>query len=111
MRILYCLCGKELGPARELGSGRQVELCDECFNRNNKRVQLRGYVHRKNGEAPEPRMLVCAQCKEEIGPARLGNGRQVELCRPCFKANRKRNERRWDKIRQEERRSVKRKPW
>lgn len=54
--------------------------------------------------------LRCKQCEcdLEILP-REGSGRQKELCVKCNKANRKRNQRKWDGIRRDERQSTKRK--
>lgn len=50
--------------------------------------------------------MYCTQCGEEIGEARKGTpGRQIELCRGCYKANRKENERKQDAKRRDERRS------
>jgi hypothetical protein len=51
--------------------------------------------------------LTCCQCGEDLGPPRGGSGRQKELCRSCFKANRRRNDALWSVKRKEYRKKRK----
>lgn len=51
--------------------------------------------------------LTCYQCGADLGPPRGGSGRQKELCRDCFKANRRRNDSVWMAKRKEYRKKRK----
>lgn len=51
--------------------------------------------------------LTCGQCGVDLGPPRSGSGRQKELCRECFKANRRRNDSLWSAKRKDYRKKRK----